>query len=74
MACINPDGSVTRPGRAMLNAMLLPATLDQISRDSGVPLYRVRSVIRELLDAGLVDVEGEMYSTTGPGLEKLKSQ
>lgn len=73
MACINPDGSITRPARAMLSAMRQPATLEQVSRDSGVPLYRVRSVIRELLDAKLAAADGEMHSVTGLGLEKLNS-
>ncbi len=71
MACINPDGTLTRPGRAILNAMREPATLEQVSAGSGVPLYRVRSVIRELLDAGLVVKNGEMYQATEQGIAKL---
>jgi len=71
MACINPDGSLTRPGRAILEAMRQPAPLDQVSSGSGVPLYRVRSVIRELLDAGLAHADGELYMVTEKGIEKL---
>lgn len=73
MACINPDGSLTRPGRALLTALQRPVDLARASSDSGIPLYRVRSVIRELLEAGLVSVEGELYKITGPGMEKLQN-
>ncbi len=72
MACIKPDGTLTRPGRAMINAMLQPATLEQVSRNSGLPLYRVRSVIRELLDAGLAEAGGDLYTATGTGIKKLE--
>lgn len=71
MACINPDGSLTRPGRALVNALQRPKDLAQAANDSEIPLYRVRSVIRELLDAGLVKVEGDLYEVTKSGLEKL---
>jgi len=74
MACINSDGTLSRPGRAILEAMRQPAPLDQVSAGSGVPLYRVRSVIRELTDAGLAVVNGEIYTVTGKGIEKLESQ
>ncbi|MCG8400045.1 MAG: hypothetical protein MJA84_00445 [Firmicutes bacterium] len=71
MACVNPDGTLTRPGRAILNAMRQPATLEQVSTGSEVPLYRVRSVIRELLDAGLAAAKGELYQVTEQGMAKL---
>lgn len=73
MACINPDGTLTRPGRAILEAMRQTAPLNQVSAGSGVPLYRVRSVIRELLDAGLAAADGELYKVTEKGIEKLDS-
>jgi len=71
MACINPDGTLTRPGRSILEAMRHPAPLNQVSAGSGVPLYRVRSVIRELLDAGLANADGELYKITEQGIKKL---
>ncbi|KJS72480.1 MAG: hypothetical protein JL56_13235 [Desulfotomaculum sp. BICA1-6] len=73
MACINPDGTLTRPGRSILEAMRQPAPLNQVSTGSGVPLYRVRSVIRELLDAELAYADGELYQVTEKGIEKLDS-
>lgn len=73
MACINHDGSLTRPGRAIINAMRQPTTLAQVAQTSGIPLYRVRSVIRELIDANLVAYKGEIYTATELGLKKLES-
>lgn len=74
MACIKPDGSLSAPGKAILGAMLQPTPLDRVSAGAGVPLYRVRSVIRELVDAGLAEADGEMYTVTEKGIEKLELQ
>ena len=71
MACINPDGTVTRPGRKMLEAMIEARTLEEVAQVAEIPLYRVRSVIRELLDAGLAVEKDGMYSITEQGLGKL---
>ncbi|MEW5953574.1 MAG: hypothetical protein AB1815_07510 [Bacillota bacterium] len=71
MACIAPDGSVTRPGRKMLEAMKAPRALEDVALVAEIPLYRVRSVIRELLDAGLAEEKDGLYSITGKGLAKL---
>lgn len=71
MACINPDGTITRPGRKMLEAMKEARTLEDVAQVAEIPLYRVRSVIRELLDAGLAEEKDGMYSITAQGLGKL---
>lgn len=72
MACINPDGTVTRPGRKMLDAMKETRTLEEVAQVAEIPLYRVRSVIRELLDAGLAVEKDGKYTITEAGLSKLK--
>lgn len=72
MACINPDGTITKPGRKMLETMQAARTLEEVAQMAEIPLYRVRSVIRELLDADMaVEKEGK-YSITEAGLSKLK--
>lgn len=71
MACIAPDGSVTRPGKKMLEAMKVARTLEDVAQVAEIPLYRVRSVIRELLDAGLAVEKDGLYSITEEGLAKL---
>jgi predicted transcriptional regulator len=72
MACINPDGTVTRPGRKMLDAMKETRTLEEVAQAAEIPLYRVRSVIRELLDASLTVEKDGKYTITEAGLSKLK--
>jgi hypothetical protein len=38
-----------------------------------MPLYRVRSILRELLDADYVSEEGERFTQTEQGAAKVKS-
>lgn len=71
MACINPDGTITRPGRKMLEAMRAARALEEVAQMAEIPLYRVRSVIRELLDAGLAVEKDGKYSITEAGFNKL---
>lgn len=71
MACINPDGTITKPARATLNAMKDTATGEEIARTTGFPLYRVRSVLRELVDTGLAALQDGRYTLTDLGLQKL---
>lgn len=73
MACINPDGTVTKPARATLNAVKTPATAEEVSKTTGYPLYRVRSVLRELLETGLAEEKDGMYNASGLGLEKINA-
>lgn len=53
-----------------MNALRQSSTLLRVSKVSGVPLYRVRSAMRELPDAGLAAAEGEIYAATGKGRAK----
>jgi hypothetical protein len=71
MGCISPEGTLSPQARAIL-AALTPATkLEEASARTGLPLYRVRSSIRELVDAGLVTAAGALYETTEAGRGKL---
>lgn len=73
MACINPDGTLTKPAQTILKAMKAPARAEELAGASGFPLYRVRSVIRELLDAGLAVEKDEKFTISELGLEKVTS-
>ena len=53
MACVNPDGTITASATAMLDAMKSPGTPEQIAQQTGLPLFRVRSGLRELVEAGI---------------------
>ena len=71
MACISADGALTESAKAMLEVLKEPLTPEEISARLGQPLYRVRSSLRELAGAGLVNSEGDRYSTTERGKDKL---
>ena len=61
MACVNADGTLSPSGRAMLDAVKAPASPDQVAAITGLPLFRVRSGLRELVSAGLVKEEASRY-------------
>jgi len=72
VACIEPDGFLTRCGELLLLAMWKPATPDEVARDVRVPLFRVRSAIREFVGAGLLEKRGEAYVLTAKGVQKME--
>jgi predicted transcriptional regulator len=72
MACISPDGKPTESGTKMLRA--LKAGLgapEEIANEAGLPLFRVRSGLRELTEAGLVSQKGDKYELSPKGGEVL---
>ena len=72
MACIQPDGLLTRCGEAVLLATWKPATLEEVAIECRIPMFRVRSAIREILQAGLVEEKGESYGITAQGIKNLE--
>ena len=72
MACIDPDGLLTRCGELLLLAMWDQATPEEVAKDIGVPLFRARSAIREFVGAGLLEKRGEAYALTPKGIQKIE--
>jgi DNA-binding IclR family transcriptional regulator len=50
----------------MLAALERPATEEEVAGVTGLPLFRVRSGLRELVAAGLVSQQGGRFVATGP--------
>jgi len=73
MACINPDGTLTSSAKKILSALSSPATLEKVAKSTELPLFRIKSSIREMLEAGLVKEEEGKYLITKLGQEKIKS-
>jgi len=68
MACVNDDGSVSESGRVMLEALLTPTTAETLAKATGLPLFRIRSGLREMAQAGLVvELEGAYHRTERGG-------
>jgi DNA-binding IclR family transcriptional regulator len=73
MACISPDGKPTESGSKMLRA--LQAGLkspEEIAKDTGLPLFRVRSGLRELTQAGLAKQGDDRYGLSEEGAKLIK--
>ena len=73
MACISPDGKPTESGAKMLRALKSGLKSDEeIAKDAGLPLFRVRSGLRELTQAGLSNQKGDKYQLTDKGAALIK--
>lgn len=74
MACIDANGNITRSGELILLAMMAPVGVEVAANETGLPLFKVRSAVRELSKAGLLlDAEG-LYKITPKGIEKLEDR
>jgi DNA-binding IclR family transcriptional regulator len=62
MACIQADGTVSPAARAILDALTEPLSAEEIAGRTGLPLFRVRSGLREMEDAGLVTRSSGTYA------------
>jgi DNA-binding IclR family transcriptional regulator len=72
MPCVSPDGKPTESGMAMLAALNAgKSSPEDIAAETGRPLFRVRSGLRELLAAGLVSGGDEAFSLTEQGRKVL---
>ena len=54
MACVNPDGTISAVAGKVLLAADQGADERAMAEAAGVPVYRVRASLRELVQAGLL--------------------
>jgi predicted transcriptional regulator len=73
MACVNTDGTLTGPAREVLQLAGEPIGPESIAQSSGVPLYRVRASLRELVEAELLTDHEGAYTVTEAGRQRLES-
>ena len=72
MACISPDGKPTESGAKMLRALNSGlGSPEEIAKDAELPLFRVRSGLRELTQAGLANQKGDKYEIADKGAELI---
>jgi predicted transcriptional regulator len=73
MACISPDGKPTESGSKMLRALKSGlSSPEEIAKNAELPLFRVRSGLRELAQAGLANQKGDVYELSEKGMELIK--
>jgi DNA-binding IclR family transcriptional regulator len=71
MPCIDGSGQMTEMAGTMLAALENGATLTELAQKTGLALYRVRSGVRELTEAGLVETQNETCILTETGRAAL---
>jgi len=72
MACISPDGKPTESGIKMMRALQLGmGSPEKIAKEVGVPLFKARSSLRELTQAGLAVEEDNKYELTEEGAKLI---
>ena len=70
MTCISPDGRPTESGAKMLRALKGGAKIpENVAEDTGLPMFRVRSGLRELCQKGFVVNKGDKYDISPKGIE-----
>lgn len=68
LPCVSADGKPTKSGIEMLSALKSGAsTSDALSGATGMPLFRVRSGLRQLVNAGFVKQVDDKYQLTPEG-------
>ena len=71
MACISGQGELSESARKMLAAMEPPATPEDVAARTELPLFRVRAGLREMAEAGLVELKDGAYLPTQLGRSLL---
>ena len=73
MACVSPDGKPTESGTKMLRALQAGLkSAEEIAQNTGLPLFMVRSGLRELTQAGLADQKEDSYTLSDKGAGLIK--
>jgi predicted transcriptional regulator len=74
MGCISPDGTPTESGKKMLLALQKGLRSPQdVAKETALPLFRVRSGLRDLAVAGLAEEKDDSYKLLPKGAELVAS-
>ncbi len=72
MPCISPDGKPTGTGIETLKAVKGGAdTPEKVAEATGNPMFKVRSGLRDLVNAGFLEFKGGKYSLTETALSAI---
>jgi len=73
MACVSTDGTLTESGLKMFRVLNSgPVSPEEIAQRTGLPLFRVRGGLRDLIPAGFAILKGDKYQLTEKGTALLK--
>ena len=72
MGCIDSEGPTTELCVQLLRSLELGLSCpDEMARSTGIPIFRVRSLLHELTQAGLAEENNDCYEITEEGTETL---
>jgi len=74
MGCIDAKGNITRSGELILLALMGPSQIEAAAKESGQPLFKVRSAVREFTDVGFVKEVTDGFQITPEGIKKLEGK
>jgi len=72
MPCVKPDGTLEPMAQAIVRALRSPRTIEGVCEHLRLPVYRVRSTMRELFEAGLVAESDSVYALTDSGRSRVE--
>jgi predicted transcriptional regulator len=70
--CVKPDGTLSPNAAMILKGCRQPATIDEMAQATGLRSFHIKSSIRELTGAGLLEQDGDRYRITPKGEETLR--
>jgi predicted transcriptional regulator len=70
MACVSADGTISASAKALIKSLESPLSVEEIASRLGSPLFKVRSSLRELVEARLIEVQGDRYLATEEGKKR----
>jgi len=74
MPCINPEGKPTETGKKVLQALRDNGlcSAEKVAEVTGVALFRVRSGLRDMVEAELVELLEDKYNITEKGIKLIE--
>jgi predicted transcriptional regulator len=72
MPCVKPDGTLEPMAQAIARVLVTPRTIEGVCEHLRLPPYRVRSTMRELIEAGLVVERDGGYELTDKGQGRVE--
>lgn len=72
MPCVKPDGTLEPMAQAILRTLQYPRSIEEIVAELRLPVFRVRSTTRELVEAGLVAEADGRLAPTEAGRDRLR--
>jgi predicted transcriptional regulator len=72
--CVKPDGTLSPSAEIILKVCGKPVTIDEMAQATGLRSFRVKTSIRELTGAGLLQEDNGRFMITAAGTAKIQAE